>query len=52
MEHCRIDIGDQSRMVTGNDCRPIGQVNDARPLTEYDHDHPYMISMYDLDPDY
>ena len=52
MEHCRIDIGDQSRMVKGNDCRPIGQVNEARPLTEYDPDHPYMISMYDLDPDY
>jgi arylsulfatase A-like enzyme len=46
-EACREDIGDVLTGATGRNCRPIGRVANARPLTEYDPDHPYMVAIYD-----
>jgi hypothetical protein len=36
IEHCRVDIGDA-----------FGKVDDPKPLTTYDENHPYIIAMYD-----
>ncbi|MBS3762986.1 MAG: sulfatase [Planctomycetes bacterium] len=44
----RRDLGDGAREMEGENCRPIGRVEDATPLTEYDEDHPYIVAMYDL----
>ena len=52
MKECSADIGNTALGIKGKSTRPIGRVNDAKPLTEYDAGHPYMIAMYDLDPDY
>ncbi len=45
---CRKDIGDSAREMEGANCRPSGLAEDARPLTEYDENHPYIIAEYDL----
>ncbi len=44
---CRRDIGDAATGTAGENVRPIGRVDDAKPLTEYDPNHPYIIAMYD-----
>ncbi len=41
-------LGDRLTGFVGCCERPIGYVEDAKPLTEYDPEHPYMIAMYDL----
>ena len=47
-EEARRDLGDEMHGRDGANCRPIGRVENAQPLTEYDEDHPYIIAMYDL----
>ncbi len=47
LDDCRKDLGDQATGVTGENVRPIGRVENAKPLTQYDPDHPYIIAMYD-----
>lgn len=47
VEACRKDLGDQFTETVGANIRKIGYVEDARPLTEYDPDHPYIIALYD-----
>ena len=49
LEGCKEDLGCQASGVTGRNCRPAGHVDDARPLTEYDPAHPYIVAMYDLE---
>ncbi len=49
IEKCREDLGDKATGNPGKNTRPIGRVENARPLTEYDTKHPYIISMYDLE---
>lgn len=44
----RQDLGDEALGIDGKGNRPIGRVENAKPLTEYRSDHPYMIAMYDL----
>jgi arylsulfatase A-like enzyme len=46
---CREDIGDDASGVEGANRRAPGKVEGAKPLTEYDPDHPYIIAMYDLE---
>lgn len=46
-QNCRIELGDEASGIKGAEVRPIGRVADARPLTEYDENHPYIIAMYD-----
>ncbi len=43
----RADIGDCNTNQKGANRRPIGRVANPKPLTILDHDHPYMIAMYD-----
>lgn len=43
----REDIGDTTVGAEGKNRRPIGKVENAKPLTEYDENHPYIIAMYD-----
>ncbi len=46
-EDCRRDIGDAATGVVGENIRPAGKVDNPRPLTNYDPDHPYIVSLYD-----
>jgi arylsulfatase len=48
IEACRRDLGDTATGVTGENVRPIGRVQTAAPLTEYDPNHPYLVDEYDL----
>lgn len=48
---CRQDLGDAFTDVPGANVRPIGKVSNPKPLTTYDHTHPYVVAMYDL-PDW
>lgn len=43
----RTAIGDKRLGIMGDARRPIGQVDNARPLTEYNENHPYIVAMYD-----
>jgi len=43
----RRDLGDAATGVRGENIRPIGRVDNPKPLTEYDPDHPYIMAMYD-----
>ena len=47
IEDCRVDIGDAFTSTRGRNVRPIGKVDDPKPLTTYDENHPYIIAMYD-----
>ncbi len=49
MDKCREDIGDSRTGVTGKNIRPCGVAENAKPLTEYDETHPYIIAMYDIE---
>lgn len=44
----REDIGDEASGIVGKNNRPVGRVENPKPLTEYREDHPYMIALYDL----
>ena len=46
-EYCREDLGDQATGAKGKNRRPVGWVDDPKPLTVYDPTHPYMKAMYD-----
>jgi len=47
-EQARAALGDARLGREGSEVRPIGRVDDPRPLTEYDPDHPYFMAEYDL----
>lgn len=47
VETARADLGDTFTGTTGANIRPAGKVDNAKPLTEYDVNHPYIISLYD-----
>jgi arylsulfatase A-like enzyme len=44
----RTDLGDLAMNIEGTNCRPIGRVEDPRPLTHFDPTHPYIEALYDL----
>jgi hypothetical protein len=44
----RQSLGDGRLDIEGDDVRPLGHVENAAPLTEYDPNHPYIIAEYDL----
>ena len=41
--------GCEASGIPGSGRRPAGQVENPRPLTEYDPEHPYIVAMYDLE---
>jgi arylsulfatase A-like enzyme len=49
IEQCRIDLGDSGTGIIGKNTRPIGRVENPKPLTEYNPEHPYYAAIYDLD---
>lgn len=44
----RADLGDTLTGVVGSGTRPVGRVDDPRPLTTFDPEHPYYVAEYDL----
>ncbi len=44
----RRSLGDARLGISGADVRPLGRVEDPRPLTTYDRTHPYFEAEYDL----
>jgi arylsulfatase A len=47
----RRDIGDAFTGFDGVNCRPVGRVDNPKPLTVFDPSHPYIVAMYDI-PDF
>ena len=47
IEKGRVELGDAFTGRKGTEVRPIGKVDNARPLTEFDENHPYIAAMYD-----
>lgn len=47
-EEARRSLGDALAGRAGADNRTIGRVDDPRPLTTYDPEHPYYLAEYDL----
>lgn len=47
-ESYRRDLGDARSGIVGANVRPIGRVDDPRPLTTYDPTTPYFAAEYDL----
>ena len=48
IEAMREELGDSLHDMPGSARRKSGRVEEAKPLTRYREDHPYMIAMYDL----
>jgi len=47
IEACREDLGDAFTGTKPKNVREIGRVENAKPLTFYDENHPYIIALYD-----
>ena len=47
LESCRKDMGDARTGAAGANIRPIGRVDNPKPLTTYDEFYPYYMAMYD-----
>lgn len=47
-DRSRAELGDERLGVAGTGCRPPGRVDNPRPLTQYDPEHPYIVAEYDL----
>lgn len=47
-ERARADLGDARLGLAGPGRRPVGTVDDPRPLTTFDPEHPYYMAEYDL----
>jgi arylsulfatase A-like enzyme len=48
---CREDIGDSAAGMQGANCRPVGRVENPDTLTHFDPANPYMVAMYDWEPE-
>jgi len=46
-DECRRDLGDALKGVKGEGRREAGKVDDPKPLTQYDPNHPYIMALYD-----
>jgi arylsulfatase A-like enzyme len=47
LDQCREELGDQCKGVAGKHVRPIGKVENPKPLAVYNENHPYIIAEYD-----
>ena len=47
-ESARVDLGDDITGVIGANQRPCGRVENPKPLTTYDPNHPYIVALYDI----
>jgi arylsulfatase A-like enzyme len=48
LEECRKDMGDARKGIKGENVRPRHFVDNPKPLTEYNENHPYIYAEYDL----
>jgi arylsulfatase A len=48
LDRWRAEIGDEATGTVGTGTRPLGRVDDPRPLTAFDPTHPYFAAEYDL----
>lgn len=48
LDRCRDDLGDATTGAAGSNCRPVGVVENPKPLTEFDPSNQYFQAMYDL----
>ena len=48
IDRARASLGDARLSLVGSDVRPIGRVDNPKPLTSYDPEHPYYMAEYDL----
>jgi len=48
LDEAREDLGDLATDTMGAGIRTPGHVENARPLTEYSDDHPYIVALYDI----
>ena len=46
-DRVREELGDSALEIEGTARRPIGRVDNPKPLTEYDENHPYIVASYD-----
>jgi arylsulfatase A-like enzyme len=49
LQEARSDMGDTATESIGANVRPAGKVENAKPLTEWNEDHPYIVAEYDLE---
>ncbi len=49
MERYRKAFGDMCDGSLGDEIRPCAEIDNPKPLTEYDENHPYVVLMYDKD---
>ena len=47
VDACRQDLGDERLEIEGQNCRPVGRVENPTPLTSMSWKHPYMQAAYD-----
>lgn len=47
-EVARVDLGDDITGVASANQRPCGWVENPKPLTTYDPNHPYIVALYDI----
>ena len=43
----RKSLGDKYLDIKGEEVRPANRIDNPKPLTEYDENHPYMYAEYD-----
>ena len=48
VDAARRDLGDKATGTVGAGLRTPGHVEDPKPLTTYDENHPYIVAMYDM----
>lgn len=41
------ELGDALHGIEGAGCRPVGRVDNPKPLAVYDENHPYIVAAYD-----
>ncbi len=49
MPKYRAQLGDRYEEIVGSEVRRCKVIDDPKPLTEYDENHPYVVMMYDKD---
>lgn len=47
LDAARQDLGDAITGTAGHGCRPVGRVENPKPLAVYDENHPYIVAAYD-----
>jgi hypothetical protein len=49
LQEFRKEFGDAITGIKGEGVRPADRVENPRPLTQYNENHPYIVALYDRD---